>query len=83
MVTVPGAPAYPEARERAGEAPLEGYTIRVVDIDDLIAMKRATARPKDLATVDELLELRKLIEQERAHGEGDDQELPPAADLAQ
>ena len=51
-------------------------------MDDLIAMKRATARPKDLATVDELLELRKLIEQERDQGEADDEGLRPAAEDA-
>ena len=40
-------------------------------------------RPKDLPTVEELLELRKLIEQERDQGEGDDHGLPPAAELEQ
>lgn len=64
MATVPGAPPYEEARQRANETPLEHCTIRIVDLDDLLAMKRATARPKDLATVTELLEIRRLLEQD-------------------
>jgi len=64
MATVPGSPPYEETRRRAGSALIGGHSVPIVDIDDLIAMKRAAGRPKDLATVDELLELRKLIEEE-------------------
>lgn len=44
----PGAPPYDELRERALEVPLGGIVVPVAGRDDLISMKRASARPIDL-----------------------------------
>jgi hypothetical protein len=40
----------------------EGLTARVCSLDDLIRMKRAAGRPKDLYAVENLLALRSLID---------------------
>lgn len=64
MTTMPGARPYVDARTRAQPTPMEQFSICVVDLDDLIAMKRATARPKDLQDLNELLEIRRLLEQD-------------------
>jgi hypothetical protein len=66
MVTVPGALPYERVRQRATMMQLRDAMVCIVDLDDLIAMKRAAGRPKDLLTVDELLELRQLIEHDLA-----------------
>ena len=66
MVTVPGAMPYETVRQRATTMQIHDATVCIVDLDDLIAMKRAAGRPKDLLTVDELLELRRLIEHDLA-----------------
>jgi predicted nucleotidyltransferase len=50
----PGAAPYAELRARADEADLDGVRIRVVSIDDLLAMKHAAGRPQDLADIDAL-----------------------------
>ena len=44
----PGAPAYDELRGRALEIDLGGLALAVAGRDDLISMKRASARPVDL-----------------------------------
>ena len=44
----PGAPAYRDLRERALEIDLGGLALAVAGRDDLISMKRASARPLDL-----------------------------------
>lgn len=44
----PGAPAYGDLRERALEIDLGGLALAVAGRDDLISMKRASARPLDL-----------------------------------
>jgi len=49
-----GAPVYEELRSRAEVVELRGRTFRVANIDDLITMKRAAGRPKDLAAATEL-----------------------------
>ncbi|MBB4663799.1 nucleotidyl transferase AbiEii/AbiGii toxin family protein [Conexibacter arvalis] len=49
-----GAPPYERMRERADVVDLDGAEIRVVDIDDLLSMKRAAGRPQDLADIDAL-----------------------------
>ena len=50
----PGAPAYADLRDRAMVVDLEGREVRVAGIDDLIAMKRAAGRPRDLDDIDAL-----------------------------
>jgi hypothetical protein len=42
-----GAPPYAELREAADRYDIDGVTVRVASIDDLIAMKRAAGRPQD------------------------------------
>jgi predicted nucleotidyltransferase len=55
-----GAPGYAELRERAEVGIVSGVEVRVASLDDLIAMKRAAARPKDLVAVEELQAIRRL-----------------------
>jgi hypothetical protein len=45
---IPGAPPYDELRERALEIELGEIPLAVAGRDDLISMKRASARPVDL-----------------------------------
>jgi hypothetical protein len=64
-----GAPGgYEELERSADEFDLGTITVRVASIDDLIRMKRAAGRPKDLAAVEELGALRDEID-ERAMAE--------------
>jgi hypothetical protein len=48
---VPGAGAYADLRSRAVETTAAGVTVRVVGLDDLIRMKRASGRPQDLRDI--------------------------------
>lgn len=49
-----GAPSYQRLRQRADRFELDAFTVLVAAIEDLLAMKRAAGRPKDLADVVEL-----------------------------
>jgi hypothetical protein len=49
-----GAPPYNEVRVRAERYDVGGFHILVAAIDDLIAMKRGSGRPKDVADIAEL-----------------------------
>jgi len=53
----PGAPPYDELRARALEIELDGIRLAVAGRDDLISMKRASARPVDLEDLAVLTEL--------------------------
>jgi predicted nucleotidyltransferase len=53
----PGAPAYDELRARALEIRLGDIELAVAGLDDLISMKRASARPVDLEDLAALTEL--------------------------
>ncbi|HEY5428313.1 MAG TPA: hypothetical protein VIK04_04295 [Solirubrobacteraceae bacterium] len=55
-----GSPGYPALRHHADEFELNGLTVPVACIEDLITMKRAAGRPKDLAAVAELEAIREL-----------------------
>jgi Nucleotidyltransferase of unknown function (DUF6036) len=55
-----GAPTYERLRRRAERFELEGFTVLVAAIDDLIAMKQAAGRAKDLADVAELETIARL-----------------------
>jgi predicted nucleotidyltransferase len=48
---VPGAGDYDDLRARAVEAVAAGVVVRVVGLDDLIRMKRASGRPQDLRDI--------------------------------
>jgi hypothetical protein len=51
LFEAPGAPSYDELRARALEITLGELELAVVGRDDLINMKRASARPVDLEDV--------------------------------
>lgn len=53
----PGAPPYAELRARALEIELGDLRLAVAGLDDLISMKRASARPVDLQDLAALVEL--------------------------
>lgn len=48
---VPGAAPYGRLRSRALEIDLDGITLAIAGLDDLIAMKRASGRPRDLEDI--------------------------------
>lgn len=60
LVRPDGAAPYERLRERADLIDLDGAQIRVVSIDDLLAMKRAAGRPQDLADIDALETVKRL-----------------------
>jgi predicted nucleotidyltransferase len=55
-----GAPGYDTLRKRATRVDLGDFNILISSLDDLIAMKRAAGRTKDLADVEELEAIRNL-----------------------
>lgn len=55
-----GAPDYDTLRKRARRMDLGGFNILVSSLDDLIAMKAAAGRAKDLADIEELEAIRRL-----------------------
>jgi hypothetical protein len=55
-----GAPVYEQLRARALVTDLGGVVVRVASLDDLIAMKKAAGRPKDLVAVEELEAIQRL-----------------------
>ena len=57
LFDAPGAPAYDQLRARALELRLGELKLAVAGRDDLISMKRASARPVDLEDIAALTEL--------------------------
>ena len=55
-----GAPGYERLRERAGREVVAGVAVRIASLDDLIAMKKAAGRPRDLLAVEELEAIQRL-----------------------
>ena len=62
--TPAGVPGFDELARTADRMELNGFSVLVASIDDLIRMKRASARPKDLIEVEVLGALREEIEGE-------------------
>lgn len=56
-----GAPPYPQLKARAAVFDLDGRRLYVASIEDLISMKRAAGRPKDLAHIAELETIQRLL----------------------
>jgi hypothetical protein len=61
--TPAGVRGFAELAARAVPFDLDGLTVLVASIDDLIRMKRAAARPKDLIEVEVLAALRDEIDE--------------------
>jgi hypothetical protein len=55
-----GAPPYDALRKRASRFDVGGFHVLVASVDDLVAMKRAAGREKDLADIEELETIRRL-----------------------
>jgi hypothetical protein len=49
---VPGATAYAGMRTRALTTDLDGITLHIVGVDDLIRMKQTAGRPSDLEDIE-------------------------------
>ena len=62
---VPGAAGYAEMRERALTTELDGIAIAIVGVDDLIRMKRTSARPGDLEDIEALTSTARREHQDR------------------
>ncbi len=60
--TPAGVRDFDELDRTAAEVELDGITVRVASLDELIRMKQAAARPKDLIEVEVLGALREEIE---------------------
>lgn len=57
---VAGLTNYEGVRSRARVMRLDNRDVRVASVDDLIAMKAAAGRPKDLRAIDDLAAIREL-----------------------
>lgn len=55
-----GAPRYDVLRRNADRFDLGGFSVLVASLDDLMAMKQAAGRAKDLAALEELEEIKRL-----------------------
>ena len=60
--TPPGTDGYDDLEVTAVEVDLDGLSIRVADLDDLIRMKRAAGHPKDLIEVEVLEAVRDEVD---------------------
>lgn len=68
LATPAGTGGYDELARTAVESDLDGVRVLVADIDDLIRMKRAAGRPKDLIEVEVLGALRDELDAQGRQG---------------
>lgn len=64
LATPPGAPPYTELKTRADTIDLDGHSVLVASLTDLVAMKRSAGRPQDLEDIEAL----EVIARLRAEG---------------
>lgn len=64
LANPPGAPSYKLMKDRAESIELDGRNVLVAAIPDLLAMKRAAGRPRDIDDIEAL----EAIERLRAEG---------------
>jgi hypothetical protein len=61
VMTAPaGSPSYNRLHARAARYEIGGFLVKVAEIEDLLAMKAAVGRPKDLADIAELEAIARL-----------------------
>lgn len=65
MATPAGVAGYDELERSADALELFGHRVLVASIDDLIRMKRAAGRPKDLLALEEIGALREELDRSR------------------
>jgi len=54
LVDPPGSPGYPALRRHADIVDLDGHSVRIASLEDLIEMKRAAGRPQDETDLESL-----------------------------
>ena len=60
LAAPPGAPEYEELKANAEPIEIDERTIHVASIEDMVAMKRAAGRPRDLEDIEALEEIRRI-----------------------
>jgi hypothetical protein len=69
IVAMPaGTAGYDDLVRTADTFRLVGHDVQIASVDDLIRMKRAAGRPKDLLAVEELGALRSVLDEARDSG---------------
>jgi hypothetical protein len=63
-----GAPGYATLRARAQQVEVAGVRVLVASLEDLMRMKEAAGRPKDLIVLEELEAIRRLSRRRRTAG---------------
>lgn len=69
LVDPPGSPKYPALRRRADRIELDGASVRVASLEDLIEMKRAAGRPQGQIDLEALQIARSRLRGRRRQGQ--------------
>jgi hypothetical protein len=70
LVDPPGSPGYAALRRRADVIELDGTSVRIASLEDLLAMKRAIGRPQDQIDIESLEIARSRLRGRRRSREG-------------
>lgn len=68
LVDPPGSPSYAALRRRADIVDLDGDSVRIASLEDLIEMKRAAGRPQDEIDIESLEVARSRLRGRRRQG---------------